>query len=35
MKGLLITATVVVVVEASSNQPPAMLHGEIKPVLSS
>ena len=36
MKGLLITATVVaVVVEASSNQPPAILHGEIKPVLSS
>ena len=39
MNGLLITATlvvvVVVVVQASPNQPPAILHGEIKPVLSS
>ena len=36
MNGLLITATVVVVVvQASSNQLPAILHGEIKPVLSS
>lgn len=37
MNGLLITGTVVVdvVVQASSNQPPAILHGEIKPVLSS
>ena len=37
MNGLLITATVVVVVvvQASSNQPHAILHGEIKPVLSS
>ena len=35
MNGLLITATVVVVVQASSNQLPAILHEEIKPVLSS